>query len=124
MSKNGQMPLGSCPITYNLIFPGYIVGTIEIKFDGCVVMGSTERCDPCQCRGIPSSGGCSVVFAENRSQLKDFVLKSHLTHFEMGRIKYPVDISLGRILFKMGRIISDIRPLFQALGVLILGLGR
>ena len=29
-----------------------------------------------------------------------------------GRIKYPVEIKLGRILSKMGRILSDIRPLF------------
>ena len=117
---------GSCPksFTYNLIFPGHIVGTIEMKFGGCVVIGSTERCNPCQCRGIPSSGGCPAIFAENRSQLNDFVLKNHLTHFEMGRIKYPVDISFGQILLKMGRILSNIRPLFQALGVVILGLWR
>ena len=31
---------------------------------------------------------------------------------KMGRMKYPVGIKLGRILFKMGRILSDIRPLF------------
>ena len=95
-----------------------------MKFGGGVVIGSTERCDPCQCPGTPSSSGLSAVFAENRSQLNDFVLKNPLTHFEMGRIKYPVDISFGQILFKMGRILSNIRPLFQALGVVILGLGK
>ena len=31
---------------------------------------------------------------------------------KMGRLKYPVEIDLGRILLKMGRILSDIRPLF------------
>ena len=31
---------------------------------------------------------------------------------KLGRIKYPIGIRLGRILFKMGRILSDIRPLF------------
>ena len=30
----------------------------------------------------------------------------------MGRIEYPVEINLGRILREMGRILSDIRPLF------------
>ena len=30
----------------------------------------------------------------------------------MGRMKYPVETRLGRIVLKMGRIISDIRPLF------------
>ena len=71
---------GSCPksFTYNLIFPGHIVGTIEMKFGGGVVIGSTERCDPCQCPGTPSSGGRSAVLAENGSHLKDFVLKNHL----------------------------------------------
>ena len=32
-----------------------------------------------------------------------------------GRIKYPAENNLGRILFKMGRTLSDIRPLFEAL---------
>ena len=31
---------------------------------------------------------------------------------KMGRMKYPVGIKLGRILSKMGRILSDVRPLF------------
>ena len=31
---------------------------------------------------------------------------------KMGRIKYPVGIKMGRIFSKMGRILSDIRPLF------------
>ena len=31
---------------------------------------------------------------------------------KMSRMKYPVGINLGRILFEMGRILSDIRPLF------------
>ena len=30
----------------------------------------------------------------------------------MGRIEYPVEINLGRILCEMGRTLSDIRPLF------------
>ena len=36
---------------------------------------------------------------------------------EMGRMNYPVEIKVGRILFKMGRISCDIQPLFQALYV-------
>ena len=36
-----------------------------------------------------------------------------LIHAEkVGRIKYPVGIKMGRIFSKMGRILSDIRPLF------------
>ena len=36
-----------------------------------------------------------------------------LIHAEkMGRIKYPVGIRMGRIFSEMGRILSDIRPLF------------
>ena len=34
---------------------------------------------------------------------------------KMGRMNYAIGIKLGRILFKMGRILSDIRPLFEAL---------
>ena len=30
----------------------------------------------------------------------------------LGQIKYQVEIDLGQIYFKMGRILSDIRPLF------------
>ena len=38
---------------------------------------------------------------------------------KMGRIKYPVGIKMGRIFSKMSRILSDLRPLFQALGACI-----
>ena len=34
---------------------------------------------------------------------------------KMGRIKHTMEIKLGQILFKMGRILSDIQPLFSAL---------
>ena len=32
--------------------------------------------------------------------------------FFFGRIEYPVEVRFGRIKSKIGRILSDIRPLF------------